>query len=76
MTRRARREQAEAPGHDSFLDVVCNLVGIMVVLVMVVGAQAQRAAFTREQAKQAAAIEAPPQYDVASAAARDPTPRP
>jgi hypothetical protein len=32
---------AEAPGQDSFLDVVCNLVGIMVVLVMVVAAHAK-----------------------------------
>ncbi len=68
MTRR-KKEQAEAPGHDSFLDVVCNLVGIMVVLVMVVGAQAQRAAIIREKAKQATAIPAGPKYDVASAAA-------
>ena len=69
MTRRTKKEQAEAPGQDSFLDVVCNLVGIMVVLVMVVGAQAQRAAIIRERAKQATAIEATPQYDVAGAAA-------
>jgi len=70
MTRRPRKEQAEAPGQDSFLDVICNLVGIMIVLVMVVGAQAQRAATIREKAKQApVAIEAQPKYDVAAAAA-------
>lgn len=69
MTRRNRKEQAEAPGQDSFLDVVCNLVGIMIVLVMVVGAQAQRAMMMREKAQQTASIPAAPQYDVAGAAA-------
>lgn len=40
---RRRANQAEAPGGDSFLDVVANLVGILIILVMVVGAQAKRA---------------------------------
>jgi len=69
MTRRPKKEQAEAPGQDSFLDVVCNLVGIMIVLVMVVGSQAQRAAMIREKARQATSIEAGPTYDVAGATA-------
>src|SRR3954470_15314456 len=34
--------QIEAPGQDSFLDVVCNLVGILIVLVMLIAAQAKR----------------------------------
>lgn len=69
MTRR-NREKAEAPGQDSFLDIVCNLVGIMIVLVMIVGSQAQKAILIREKAKNASAsIEAPPQYDVAGAKA-------
>jgi hypothetical protein len=68
MTRRTR-VQAEAPGQDSFLDVICNLVGIFIVLVMVVGAQAKRAMVAREAAKLApAAIAGPPKYDVESAA--------
>lgn len=33
--------QIEAPGQDSFLDVVCNLVGILIILVMLVAAQAK-----------------------------------
>ena len=41
--RRTRRPQTEAPGQDSFLDVVANLVGILIILVMVVGARAKDA---------------------------------
>lgn len=37
---RAKREDGEAIGYDSFLDVVANLVGILIILVVVVGAQA------------------------------------
>ena len=33
----SRRRREEAPGQDSFLDVVANLVGILIILVMVVG---------------------------------------
>lgn len=34
---RANRQEAEAVGSDSFLDVVTNIVGILIILVMVVG---------------------------------------
>ena len=34
---RSTRQDAEAPGSDSFLDVVTNIVGILIILVMVVG---------------------------------------
>ena len=40
--RRRAESQVEAPGQDSFLDVVCNLVGILIILVMLVAAQAKR----------------------------------
>ena len=40
--RRKSESQIEAPGQDSFLDVVCNLVGILIVLVMLIAAQAKR----------------------------------
>jgi hypothetical protein len=30
-------EDADLPGHDSFLDIVANMVGILIILVMVVG---------------------------------------
>ena len=35
--RRAIRNETDAPGHDSFLDIVANMVGILIILVMVVG---------------------------------------
>jgi hypothetical protein len=41
MRRRSGNKDAAAPGEDSFLDVVANLVGILIILVMVVGAHAQ-----------------------------------
>jgi hypothetical protein len=40
VSRRERR-QTDPPGQDAFLDVVANLVGIMIILVMVVGARAK-----------------------------------
>src|SRR4051794_22602605 len=42
MAKRRAESQIEAPGQDSFLDVVCNLVGILIVLVMLIAAQAKR----------------------------------
>lgn len=41
MSRRVR-VQTEGPGQDSFLDVVANLVGVLIILVMVVGTQAKQ----------------------------------
>ncbi len=42
MSRRPR-PQTEGPGQDSFLDIVANLVGILIILVMVIGARAKTA---------------------------------
>lgn len=42
MSRR-RKPQDEVIGQDSFLDVVANLVGILIILIMVVGARAKDA---------------------------------
>jgi len=39
--RRRTRPHTEAPGQDSFLDVVANLVGILIILVMIIGARAK-----------------------------------
>lgn len=36
-------QDAQAPGHDSFLDVVANMVGILIILVMVVGMRVKNA---------------------------------
>jgi hypothetical protein len=41
--RRRGSSSSEAPGQDSFLDIVANLVGILIILVMVVGARARQA---------------------------------
>jgi hypothetical protein len=34
---RRQRNQLDAPGQDSFLDIVANLIGILIILVMVIG---------------------------------------
>lgn len=61
--RRAAQNQAEAPGQDSFLDVVANLVGIMIILIMVVGIGTKKAfvAEARVSARAAAANDAAPE---------------
>ena len=51
---RARAEQFEAPGKDSFLDVVANVVAILIILVIVVGSQASRTVVQKETARRAA----------------------
>ena len=43
MRHRGSRRNEEAPSYDSFLDIVANLVGIMIILVMVVGVRAKDA---------------------------------
>lgn len=40
---RLSRKDPDAPGHDSFLDIVANMVGILIILVMVVGMRAKNA---------------------------------
>lgn len=42
MTRRAE-EEIDTSGHDSFLDVVANLVGILLILIMVLGVRTRSA---------------------------------
>jgi hypothetical protein len=65
--KRPTNDQAEAPGQDSFLDVVANLVGILIILVMVVGAQAKKGLIAREAARAAAASISAPKVDVSAA---------
>lgn len=62
---RRKPQFAEAPGQDSFLDVVANLVGILIILIMVIGAQATDAMVdatpeetVEDQAKLQAAVQA------------------
>jgi hypothetical protein len=54
-----------APGQDSFLDVVCNLVGIMIILIMVIGTRTQNAAL--EAMPNANQLAAPPKLDITAA---------
>jgi hypothetical protein len=41
--RRRTASQDNSPGHDSFLDIVANIVGILIILVMVVGVRVRNA---------------------------------
>ncbi len=56
--RRPAPQAPEAAGQDSFLDIVANMVGILIILVMVVGVRAGQAKV--ETPPPAAAIPAPP----------------
>ncbi|QDU95465.1 hypothetical protein [Lignipirellula cremea] len=49
MTRRPRAEN-DGPGQDSFLDIVANLVGILIILVMIVGARAKTVMIEAQEA--------------------------
>ena len=42
-TRRSSIRTVEDPGQDSFLDIVANLVGVLIILVMVVAVRAREA---------------------------------
>jgi len=44
--RRSRKTDSGSPGHDSFLDIVANMVGILIILVMVVGVRVKNTAVT------------------------------
>jgi len=65
-----RESQAEAPGQDSFLDVVANLVGILIILVMLVASQAQRGFVGKEAAAEIPPAAVEPLPDVAFAMAK------
>lgn len=70
MSRRAKHNQTEAPGQDSFLDVVANLVGIILILIMVVGSQAKNAFIAAlDQAPPSAAPAEPSPLETEAAAA-------
>jgi hypothetical protein len=65
-----RDSGAEAPGQDAFLDVVANLVGILIILVMIVAAQAKRGFLGAEAPPPPpAAIEPLPDVQTATASA-------
>lgn len=68
----SRRQEvhAEIPGQDSFLDVIANLVGVMIILIMVAGMQA-KSVFVELLGEKAptppAAVESPLVKDLAAA---------
>lgn len=65
-----RREELNHSGHDSFLDIVANLVGILVILIMVVGVQAKEAWQTSgSEAEPPEAVEQPAPKETAPVAA-------
>lgn len=66
--RRTVSSQAEAPGQDSFLDVVANLVGIIIIMVMIVSTQAKQA-FIAEEERATPETPLAPALDVAGARA-------
>jgi len=66
MTRN-NRQHDDAPGQDSFLDIVANLVGILIILIMVIGARATDAMV--EAGPTAGESEKEPRIDVAAARA-------
>jgi hypothetical protein len=70
MTRR-RDHSTEAPGTDSFLDVVANLVGILIILVMVIGVRARDAMVEAETGATSATASAAIDVEAARRAARD-----
>jgi len=69
----AHAEEDDAlPGQDSFIDVVCNMVGILIVLVMIVGVRASSAdspPISKKQSKPAA--KSPDAQDAKTAAELD-----
>ncbi|MFN0020304.1 MAG: hypothetical protein ACKVP0_18755 [Pirellulaceae bacterium] len=67
--RRKSNSQAEAPGQDSFLDVVANLVGILIILVMIVSAHAKSAMIAEETSTTNPRTPVGPSPDLAAAEA-------
>jgi hypothetical protein len=56
VARIVEEELPEMPGQDAFLDVLTNMVGIIILLVVVIGIRTSRAAVKAAAAKQAAAV--------------------
>ncbi len=65
--RRANSDDTEQTGQDSFLDIVANIVGILILLVMVMGLRASHSVATEESPQAAVAADmqqaAPPVSD-------------
>jgi hypothetical protein len=57
--RRANNDESEQPGQDSFIDVVTNIVGILIMLVMVMGLRTSKSVESGELADARVASTAP-----------------
>lgn len=55
---RVQEEGDGLPGEDSFLDIVANIVGILIILVMVVGVRASQGAFSEAQTEETTPVAA------------------
>jgi len=66
MSRRAQRPELEF-GSDSFLDVVCNIVGILIILIVVVGVKVDRQPKVADEAAAKLAVRSADQADVIAA---------
>ena len=62
--RRRSRQTTDAPGQDSFLDIVANLVGILIILVMVIGVRARDALVEAAVAGNLKGVETKPPVDL------------
>ncbi len=79
--RRSRKTDSGSPSHDSFLDIVANMVGILIILVMVVGVRVKNTPVTatipaepdpaHAELKQDLAVEASLRSDVLRAEAEN-----
>ena len=63
--RRPPRQDIDGPGHDSFLDVVANIVGILIILVLVTGVRVKNAPLAASPDEEAEAAAAELQKDQA-----------
>lgn len=63
MTRRSQGT-GEGPGQDSFLDIMANIVGVLIILVMVVGARTQHAYVSAATARREPAADNEPLPDI------------
>ena len=67
--RRPVNTEQDTPGYDSFLDIVANLIGILVILIMVLGVRAQKACRNSAQAAETSSLDERDATDILSESA-------
>ena len=63
MAKRKRKRSGINVGHDAFLDIVANLVGILIILVVVLGSQSTEVIEETQSAESKIAEATPEQFD-------------